>query len=89
MGSLSRLQLYPSKLGLVKPPEFSRQSAVWTVWPTNEGTFPAEIMERVKEIFATMIGVIRSSEAVNVIVPSHETLVEAESGSVRATGRRA
>ncbi len=79
MSSLSRLQIYPSKLGLVKPPEFSKQSAVWTVWPTNEGTFPAEIMERVKEIFATMIGVIRSSEAVNVIVSSHEALVDAES----------
>jgi len=78
MGSLSRLQLYPSKLGLMKPPEFSKQSAVWTVWPTNESTFPAEIIDRVKEVFVTLIGTVRSSEAVNVIVSGHEALVDAE-----------
>ncbi len=78
MGALSRFQLYPSKLGLAKPPEFSKHSAVWTVWPTNEGTFPAEIIERVKEIFVNLIGAVRSSEAVNVIASSYEALVEAE-----------
>jgi len=89
MGSLSRLQLYPSKLGLMKPPEFSKQSAVWTVWPTNESTFPAEIIDRVKEVFVTLIGTVRSSEAVNVIVSGHEALVDANAGSVRTTGPRA
>jgi len=46
--------------------------------PTNEGTFPAEIIERVKEVFVTLIGTARSSEAVNVIVSGHEALVDAE-----------
>ncbi len=78
MGSLSRFQLYPFKLGLRKPPEFSMQSAVWTVWPTNEGTFPPEIIERVKETFVELIGAIRSSEPVNVIVSGRDALAEAE-----------
>jgi len=68
MSSLARLQLYPSRLGLRKPPEFHAQSAVWTVWPANLGTFPEEIIERVKEVFVRLIGTIRSSEEVNVIV---------------------
>lgn len=78
MTSLARLQLYPSKLGLRKPPEFHAQSAVWTVWPTNLGTFPEEVIERVKEVFVRLIGTIRSSETVNVIAPSSGALLEAE-----------
>ncbi|MEM0455355.1 MAG: agmatine deiminase family protein, partial [Nitrososphaerota archaeon] len=37
-----------------------------------------EIIERVKEVFVRLIGTIRSSEEVNVIVPNSSSLAEAE-----------
>jgi agmatine deiminase len=50
------------------PAEWARHEATWLSWPKNPLTFPADMIERVEDIFAQMITALSQGEMVKVLV---------------------
>ncbi len=61
------------------PPEWARQDALWTAWPshTDEGRWPPGVMEKARAEIAQMIREVAAGQAVNVIAMGEEPVTSA------------
>ena len=55
-------------------PEWSRQDALWTAWPSHadEGRWPPETMEKARAEIAQMVREVAAGQAVNVLAMGEE-----------------
>lgn len=61
------------------PPEWARQDALWTAWPshTNEGRWPPGVMEKARAEIAQMVREVAAGQAVNVLAMGEEPVTSA------------
>lgn len=61
------------------PPEWSRQDALWTAWPSHdeEGRWPGDMMARARSEIAQMIREVSAGQTVNVLAMGEEPVKSA------------
>jgi len=63
----------PFDLGFSMPAEWEKHDATWISWPKDPLTFPAEIIDRVEQIYLAMIRALQKGERVEVLVDDEKT----------------
>jgi agmatine deiminase len=63
----------PFDLGFRMPAEWEKHDATWISWPKDPLTFPADIIDRVEQIYLAMIRALQKSERVEVLVDDETT----------------
>ncbi|MDM7933967.1 MAG: agmatine deiminase family protein [Methanothrix sp.] len=73
----------PDGLGYQMPAEWERHEALWLAWPYDKETFPE--IEGVERAYLSIIGAIRRSETVNLLVRD-EMMLDRVVGLLRSGG---
>jgi agmatine deiminase len=62
----------PKYLGYRMPPEWHRHAATQLHWPSNRETWPGERLERVKQVYLDIIGVLHKYESIHLFIENQQ-----------------
>lgn len=60
------------------PAEWSKQSCLWTAWPSHPHLWPGDLLQRAREEIANMVNTIAAHQMVNVVAFGDAAILDAQ-----------